>query len=317
MGGMLNYLMKRVCRSFLTLFIVITAVFILLRQMPVEGYFENIDKLTETQIEVGLRELGLKDPMHIQVMNFYKKMFQGDLGVSRKYRVNIPVTEILAPKIPISVKLGVVSLLVSLLIGLPMGILMARNKGKFFDKVGTLFIVLIQAVPAAVYYLFINLYGTQLLNVPLAKFDINQVKYWILPVFSMALGNIAYYGMWLRRYMVDESTKDYVRLATAKGLSKNKAMFQHVFRNACVPLIQYLPTSFMNTVIGSIYIEALYSIPGMGGLLVTVVKSNDNNMVQAIVILYATVGVIGLLIGDVLMTILDPRISFGKKEGGR
>lgn len=314
---MLNYLMKRVCRSFLTLFIVITAVFILLRQMPVEGYFENIDKLTETQIEVGLRELGLKDPMHIQVMNFYKKMFQGDLGVSRKYRVNIPVTEILAPKIPISVKLGVVSLLVSLLIGLPMGILMARNKGKFFDKVGTLFIVLIQAVPAAVYYLFINLYGTQLLNVPLAKFDINQVKYWILPVFSMALGNIAYYGMWLRRYMVDESTKDYVRLATAKGLSKNKAMFQHVFRNACVPLIQYLPTSFMNTVIGSIYIEALYSIPGMGGLLVTVVKSNDNNMVQAIVILYATVGVIGLLIGDVLMTILDPRISFGKKEGGR
>ena len=82
-------------------------------------------------------------------------------------------------------------------------------------------------------------------------------------------------------------------------------------------MVQYLPSSFLNTVIGSIYIESLYSIPGMGGLLVQVIKANDNNMVQAIVLLYATVGVIGLLLGDIMMTVLDPRISFGTKEGGR
>lgn len=148
-------------------------------------------------------------------------------------------------------------------------------------------------------------------------FDANNWKSWILPVLSMSLGNIAYYGMWLRRYMVDESNKDYVCLAKAKGVSGNSVMFRHIFRNAFVPMVQYLPSSFLNTVIGSIYVESLYSIPGMGGLLVTVIKDNDNNMVQAIVLLYATVGVIGLLLGDILMTILDPRISFGNKEGRR
>ncbi len=148
-------------------------------------------------------------------------------------------------------------------------------------------------------------------------FDPSKPACWILPVFSMSLGNIAYYGMWLRRYMVDESTKDYVKLATAKGLSQNKIMVRHIFRNAFVPMIQYLPTSFLNTVIGSIYIESLYSIPGMGGLLVDVIKKHDNNMVQAIVLLYATVGVIGLLLGDILMTVIDPRISLGGKGGGR
>lgn len=94
-------------------------------------------------------------------------------------------------------------------------------------------------------------------------------------------------------------------------------MFRHIFRNAFVPMVQYLPSSFLNTVIGSIYVESLYSIPGMGGLLVTVIKGNDNNMVQAIVLLYATVGIIGLLLGDILMTVLDPRISLSGKESKR
>ena len=123
--------------------------------------------------------------------------------------------------------------------------------------------------------------------------------------------------MWLRRYMVDESNKDYVRLAQAKGVSENGIMFKHIFRNAFVPMVQYLTSSFLNTVIGSIYVESLYSIPGMGGLLVTVIKGNDNNMVQAIVLLYATVGIIGLLLGDILMTVLDPRISLSGKESKR
>jgi ABC-type dipeptide/oligopeptide/nickel transport system permease component len=94
-------------------------------------------------------------------------------------------------------------------------------------------------------------------------------------------------------------------------------MFRHIFRNAFVPMIQYLPTTFLNTVIGSIYIESLYSIPGMGGLLVDVIKKQDNTMVQGIVLLFATVGVIGLIIGDILMVVLDPRITFGAKRGNR
>ena len=101
---------------------------------------------------------------------------------------------------------------------------MARYKYRWFDKLGTLFIVCIQAVPAAVYFLYIQLYGTQALGVGLL-FQIDDPKYWILPVVSMSLNNIAFYGMWLRRYMVDESNKDYVKLARAKGMSEGGVMF--------------------------------------------------------------------------------------------
>lgn len=313
---MVKYLIKRIGRSLITLILIICVVFLLTRLMPVEGYFQNYDKLTDTQIQAGLREMGLLDPLPVQIIRFFQNLFKGDLGVSHSYRVNVPVTEILRDKVPVSIKLGVLSVLVSLVLGIPLGTMMARFKGKWFDKFGTLFIVFIQAVPAVVYHLLIQMYGTLALNIPML-FDAASWKSWILPVFSMSLGNIAYYGMWLRRYMVDEANKDYVRLARAKGVSDNKIMFRHIFRNAFVPMVQYLPSSFLNTVIGSIYVESLYSIPGMGGLLVQVIKNSDNTMVQAIVLLYAVVGIIGLLLGDILMTILDPRISLSGKEGGR
>lgn len=314
---MAKYIIKRFARALITLFLILTIVFILLRQMPIEGYFKNYEKMSAEAIQNGLKQMGLDKPMPVQIFNFFKNLvLHGDLGTSRVYRNNVPVTEILAPKIPISAALGCMAIVLSMLFGLPMGTLMARFKDKIPDYLGTAFIVFIQAVPAAVYYLFIQLFGTTALGIPML-FDLNDPRCWILPVFSMALGNTAYYAMWIRRYMVDESTKDYVQLAKIKGVKSGKIMFNHLFRNAFVPMVQYLPTSFLNTVIGSIYIESLYSIPGMGGLLVDVIKRQDNTMVQAIVLLYATVGIIGLILGDVLMVILDPRISFGAKGGNR
>ena len=314
---MARYLGKRFLRSILTLFIILSIVFILVRQMPIDGYFPNIEKMTEAQIQNGLHQMGLDQPLLVQLFNFFKNLIlKGDLGISRVYRNNVPVTEILAPKIPVSIKLGSLSLLLSMLVGLPMGTFMAKYKGKFFDNLGAAFIVLIEAVPSAVYYLFIQLYGTEWLGISML-FKADQPSSWILPVFSMSLGNIAYYAMWLRRYMVDESKKDYITLARIKGVSENKIFFGHVFRNAFVPMAQYLPTSFLNTVIGSIYIESLYSIPGMGGLLVEVIKMQDNTMVQALVIIYAVLGIFGLLIGDLMMALLDPRINLAQKGATR
>ncbi len=311
------YLGKRLLRSLITLFLILTITFILVRFMPIEGYFSNFDKMSKEQIANGLKQLGLDQPLHIQLYRFFENLItKFDLGISKVYRNNVSVAQILAPKIPISIKLGGLSILFSMLVGLPMGTLMAKYKGKLFDHIGTGFIVLIEAVPAAVYYLFIQLYGTELFHISLL-FDAKKAVSWVLPVLSMSLGNIAYYAMWLRRYMVDESRKDYVLLARIKGVSGNKIMFRHIFRNAFVPMAQYLPTSFLNTVIGSIYIESLYSIPGMGGLLVNVIKRQDNSMVQGIVLLYACVGIIGLILGDILMVLLDPRISFAKKGGSR
>ena len=195
--------------------------------------------------------------------------------------------------------MGVYAMLLSLVIGIPMGLFMGRFKSRWPDKIGTAIIVLIQAVPAAVYYLYIQMYGTTALNVGLL-FDASNWKYWVLPVCSMSLGNVAFYA-----------------IARAKGVSENNIALRHIFRNAMVPLVQYIPSAFLNTVVGSIYIESLYSIPGMGGLLVTCVQRHDNTMVQGIVLLYACVGIIGLILGDLLMVLIDPRISFGKKEGGR
>ena len=117
--------------------------------------------------------------------------------------------------------------------------------------------------------------------------------------------------------MIDESNKDYVKLATAKGVNSKEIMSKQIFRNAFVPLIQYIPTSFILTIVGSIYVESLYSIPGMGGLLVKCIQSQDNTLVQALVLIYSALSIVGLIVGDVLMTLIDPRISFAKKGGAR
>jgi ABC-type dipeptide/oligopeptide/nickel transport system permease component len=284
--------------------------------MPIEGYFQNYDKLSEAQIQAGIENMGLDDPFPVQLANFFRNAIKGDLGLSRTYMSNVPAMDIIVSKIPISMRFGITSILIAMLIGLPLGILMARSKGKLWDKLGTGFIVFIQAVPAAIYFLFIQVFGTEWFGLPMLFSEDNPAT-WVLPVISMSIGNVAYYAMWLRRYMVDESNKDYVKLARAKGLTQGKIMSKHVFRNAFVPMVQYIPSSILNTMIGSIYIESLYSIPGMGGLLINVIKKQDNTMVQALVIVFATVGILGLIVGDLLMCLVDPRISLTKKGGAR
>ncbi len=315
-----KYICKRVLRAFFTLFIIITIVFSLLRLMPIEGYFENFEKLSSAQINVGLRQLGLKDPVPVQMMNFWKGVMKGDWGVSHKYRVGTPVLDIIAEKIPVSLKMGLAALGIALLLGLPLGILMAhstRTRFKIGDKLGTVFVVIIEGIPAAIYHLLIQFYGSKLPGGFDMFFRAERPVTWILPIFSLALGNIAYYAMWLRRYMVDENNKDYVKLARAKGVSGGKIFRSHVFRNAIVPLAQFIPTSVILTLMGSLYVESLYSIPGMGGLLVQAIQRQDNTLVQALVLIYAAISILGLLVGDLFMALLDPRIALGKKEGDR
>ena len=121
--------------------------------------------------------------------------------------------------------------------------------------------------------------------------------------------------MWMRRYMLDQMTKDYISFARAKGLSNKKLMVRHVVRNAFVPIAQYLPASVLMTISGSIYVESLFSIPGMGGLLIAAIQRQDNPLVQALVLIYSSIGILGLLLGDLLMALCDPRIKLGGKGG--
>lgn len=313
---MLKYTLKRLARALLTLVILITIIIGLLQLMPIEGYFNNYEKMSPALIESGLREMGLKDSLYVQVGRYLKNLLQGDLGVSRRYRVNAPITDIIMPKMAVSMKVGLISMAVSLPLGMALGALMARSKGRLADKLGNAYIVFIQAVPNAVYFIFIQLYGSSWFNLSV----LYKPEDWtslILPVISLALPSISSYAMWLRRYMVDETNKDYIKLARAKGVPNTTIWFRHVFRNSVVPMVNLIPGSILLTISGSIYTESLYSIPGMGGLLVDVIKRQDNSMIVALVVIFAALSIIGLLLGDILMGLVDPRISFAKKEGAR
>ena len=314
---MLKYSIKRLFQSLITLFIIVTVVFLLMRLMPEEGYFgTSYEKLDEQQKEAILTNMGLRDPIHKQLGSFYKKLLAGDLGESIIYRPKVPITEIIKTKIPYSLYFGLASVGISLIVGVSLGILMARSKSKLWDKIGNGYVVFINAVPAAIYFLFLQLYITDIFKLPIL-FKPDKPTSWILPTISMSLGGIASYAMWMRRYMVDEINKDYVKLARAKGLKSKQIMVRHIFRNAFVPMAQYLPSAILFTIAGSIYIESLYSIPGMGGLLVDVIKRQDNTMVQALVLIYSSIGIVGLFLGDILMAIFDPRINLQNKGGAR
>ena len=313
---MLVYSLKRLGRALVTMVILITVIFILLRAMPEEGYFSNYEKMSPQQIEVGLRKMGLKDPLYIQVGRFIINAVKGDLGISYRYRINAKITDIIGSKIGISMKVGIVSMLLSLPLGMGLGVLMARSKGGIADKLGNAYIVFIQAVPNAVYFIFIQLYGSDWFKLSMLYKEGDWTSL-ILPVISLALPSISSYAMWLRRYMVDETNKDYIKLARAKGVPNSTIWFRHVLRNSVVPMVNLIPGSILLTISGSIYVESLYSIPGMGGLLVDVIKRQDNNMVLALVVIFAALSILGLLLGDLLMAIVDPRISFTKKEGSR
>lgn len=285
--------------------------------MPEEGYLgAAADKMTPEQQEVYLTNLGLRDPILVQLGNFYLDLLRGDLGKSITYRTDVPVIDIIADKIVYSFAFGVAAVALSIIVGVPLGIFMAQFKGRWLDRLGTGYIVFIVAVPSMVYYLLIQVYITDFLNLPML-FNEDKPITWVLPLISLSLGPIASYAMWMRRYMVDELNKDYIKLARAKGVKERTIMFRHVMRNAFIPLAQYLPATILLTITGSIYIESLYSIPGMGGLLVDAIQRQDNPVVQALVLLFSSLGIIGLFLGDVAMALVDPRIKFGKGESVR
>ena len=312
---MLKYILKRLLQSVFTLFIIATVVFLLMRLMPESGYFgEEFDKMDPEQIEASLKAMGLRDPIPVQLMRFYTSILKGDFGKSIVFRPNVDVMKIIKQKVPYSLPFGLASVAIGLVVGISIGVLMARFKHQVPDMLGNAYVVIINAVPAAVYYLFIQIYISDLLKLPIL-YDADKPVSWILPAVSMSLSGIAYYAMWMRRYMLDQMTKDYISFARAKGLSNKKLMVRHVVRNAFVTIAQYLPASVLMTISGSIYVESLFSIPGMGGLLIAAIQRQDNPLVQALVLIYSSIGILGLLFGDLLMALCDPRIKLGGKGG--
>ncbi len=315
---MLRYTLGRLGRACITITLVLSIVFLLMRLMPVETYFEGrSDTMSDTVKNNILKELGLLDPWYIALPNFWKNLIlHGDLGKSIVIQKEVPVGQLIWPKAKVSFEFGIISLAVQLFVGMPLGVLMARKKGGVVDKVGNVYVLLINAIPQAVYFLLIQLYFSQWFGLSmLFKPKIPSSR--ILPILCLSLGGIASNAMWMRRYMVDQLNMDYIRLARAKGMTSAQVAFRHVFRNALVPMVQSLPASLLFTISGSLYVESLFSINGMGGLLIQTIQRQDNPMVQAMVLLYSVISVLGLLLGDLAMMLVDPRISFTKKGGSR
>ena len=172
-------------------------------------------------------------------------------------------------------------------------------------------------MPSLVSYSLVLVFGSKYLGFPTLYSTRNVGPSSVLPIVCLSLASIAGYALWTRRYMVDELTRDYIKLARVKGLSSSEIMFKHVLRNAMVPMVQYIPQSILLTVGGSLLMERFFSVPGMGPLLTDAIQRYDLNVVQTLVIFYAVLGIAGVFLGDVLMMVIDPRITLTGKEEAR
>lgn len=317
---MLKYTIKRLLQSVVTIFLIATAVFVLIRMLPPEKFYFDPDEqmlLSDEAKEGILREDGLLDPMPEQLLRFYKDTLKGDFGVSRRIQRDAPVTKLISKKVDISMRNGAMALGIALVVGASMGVFQTLFKDKLFDHIGTGYTVLIRAVPTIVSYSLVLVFGSKVLGLPSLYSTRKGAISNIMPVFCLSMVSIAGYALWTRRYMVDELNKDYIKMARLKGLSSRQILFRHVLKNAFVPLVQYLPASLLDTIGGSLLVERFFSVPGMGTFLADAISAYDVNIVQTLSLLYATLGVLGTFLGDVLMTAIDPRITLTKKEESR
>lgn len=316
---MLKYTIKRLVESLITVLIIVTIVFLLLRMLPTDYYFteEQLMKFTEEQKQEQLLAAGLLDPIPEQLMDFYNNVIHLDFGESRRIQNGVAVTKVIGDKFAISMQLGLIAIAISVVIGVPLGILQTSFKDRVPDHIVTVYTIFVNAVPSLVTYSLILIFGSRVLGLPSMYSTRNPGPSSILPIVCLSLGSIAWYALWVRRYMIDELNKDYIKLARVKGLSSRSIMVKHVLRNAFVPIAQYLPQSMLLTIGGSLLVERFFSVPGMGPLLTDSIQRYDTSIVQTLVMLYATLSILGVFLGDVLMMIIDPRITLANKGGTR
>ena len=316
---MFKYTIKRLLQSVVTVLVVVTIVFLLMRMLPTDYFFteEQLIKLTPEQKQEQLQAAGLLDPVPEQLVRYYGQIIRFDFGESRRIQSGVGVTKVIGSKFTVSMKLGCTALVIALLVGVIIGVIQTLNKDRLLDHVGTAYTVFVNAVPSLVSYSLVLVFGSKVLGLPPLYSTRNVSESSILPIVCLALASIASYALWTRRYMVDELNKDYIRLARVKGMSSGAIMVKHVFKNAFVPLVQQIPASFLYTIGGSLLVERFFSVPGMGPLLTDSIIRYDVNVVQTLAILYATLGILGVFLGDILMMLVDPRIKLTGRGGTR
>ena len=314
----MKFVIKKLISVVLTLLLVSIMIFLVFQVLP--GNPAEIIlgvEADEQQIAQLEKELGVDKPMHIRYATWLKNLVRGDMGRSLKYGVD--VKDLFVNRFPVTLFLTVYSLVLTILIGIPLGIWIASKDGKWYSSFIAALTQLGISVPSfwlgfiliLIFSVKLNIFPTFGHNAMGGNF-LDKLYKFFLPALSIAIPNIATVVRYLRTAILDQVRRDYVRTARVKGRSFNEILYFHVLRNALIPVITILGIILTSSVGGSIVIENVFALPGLGSLIVQSVSSRDFPLIQSIVVVVAAMIIFINFVIDILYRVIDPRIRGGE-----
>jgi len=312
---MLKYILQRIGAMLLTLFLVMVLSFMIIRLMPM-SIFENPEVSPEIQYKLE-EEMHLHDPIPVQLFYFIEGIVtELNFGTSVKIKPGVGVFSIIADRIPPTVALNFLSLFISIPLGLIAGTAAALKRNTWVDTVISFLIVLFISIPSFVFASLMQYTLTYLWPIFPTLYDATggigvQLYSMILPILALALGPIATIGRYLRGELIENLGSEYLLLARTKGLSRTQATVRHAFRNSLVPISNTLIGLLTGIMGGSLVIEKMFAVPGMGGQLVDSIMAGDHFLTVALLIFYSAISLVTILIVDLSYGIIDPRIRVG------
>ncbi|MCA9837263.1 MAG: ABC transporter permease [Trueperaceae bacterium] len=313
---MLSYLTRRFLTALISIFLAAVLVFCALLAIPGDPAEIILGINASPQSLAALREkLGLNEAPIVRFFSWFTGILRGDFGDSLNYQK--PVIELIAPRLGVSFALALGGALIACLIAIPLGIFAALRKGTLLDPLIVLASQLGAAIPSFwLGLMLILLFSVELKWLPAAGFTpwskdpLGFLRSLILPVSALGLGQAAVMTRMTRAAMLEVLSQDYIRTAKAKGLAFGQVVYQHALRNALVTIITILGLSLSNLLIGSIVVEQVFSIPGLGRLALTAIGTRDFPLMQGEVMVYATAIVLLSFLVDISYGLLDPRIRY-------
>ena len=303
---MAKYILKRILLAIVTIWAVATLTFFLMNMVP-GGPFLS-EKAISPQATAALEaKYGLDKPMGQRYLTYMADALHGDFGDSLKQRGRT-VMDIIKMKFPVSAKVGGVSVLVSLLLGIPLGCLAALKRGKTLDSIISVVATCGIAVPSFVICtVLMYFFGVKLKLLP--TMGLTSLKHYVMPVMALSFYPTAYIMRLMRSSMLDVLGQDYMRTAKAKGVHGFKILFKHALRNAILPVITYVGPMLAYTVTGSFVVEKIFTIPGLGGEFIGAIQGRDYTLIMGTTIFLATLIIIMNVVVDICYKIVDPRIK--------
>jgi len=304
---MLSYTLRRLLGAIPTLFVVITATFFLMRLAP-GGPFDQ-EQTLPPEIKANLQAAyGLDEPLLVQYGRYLRGLSRGDFGPSFKYR-DFTVTELIRQGLPVSLTLGMCALAIAIAIGIPLGIFAALRQDTVSDRLIVAIAVIGIAIPGFVVAPLLALvFGIHLRWLPVAGWEPGSIRTLILPVVALALPVIAYVTRLTRGSLLEVLSSNYVRAARARGLPERAVITSHALKATLIPVVSYVGPAAAAVLTGSLVIETIFSLPGMGRYLVQGALNRDYTLVMGMVIVYATLTLLFNLVVDLLYGWLDPRV---------